>query len=81
MATARKHDGNYARTHRQHAHPIMEDVKRDAARRKIELLVLPTTKAIEALKENPKETNAILHLLNRPGQRALPGQDTFPHNP
>ena len=42
--------------------PIMEEVKREAARRKIELLVLPTTKAIAALKKNPKEANAILHV-------------------
>jgi hypothetical protein len=33
-----------------------------AARRKIELIVLPTTKAIVALKKNPKEANAILHV-------------------
>jgi hypothetical protein len=42
--------------------PVMEDVKREAARRKIELLVLPTTKAIAALKKSPDETNAILHV-------------------
>jgi hypothetical protein len=29
---------------------------------KIELLVLPTTKAIAALKKSPDETNAILHV-------------------
>jgi hypothetical protein len=40
----------------------MEDLKREAARRNIELLVLPTTKAIAALKKNPKEANAILHI-------------------
>jgi len=37
-------------------------VKREAKRRKIELLVLPTTDAIEALKKHPNETNAILHV-------------------
>ena len=42
--------------------PVMNDVKREAERRKIELLVLPTTDAIEALKEHPQETNAILHV-------------------
>ena len=42
--------------------PVMDEVKREAARRKIELLVLPTTKAIAALKESPDETNAILHV-------------------
>ena len=42
--------------------PVMEEVKRQAARRKIELLVLPTAKAIEALRANPDDTNAILHV-------------------
>jgi hypothetical protein len=42
--------------------PVMDDVKREAKRRKIELLVLPTTDAIEALKKHPRETNAILHV-------------------
>ncbi len=42
--------------------PVMEEVKREAKRRKIKLLILPTTEAIELLKGNPKETNAILHV-------------------
>src|SRR6266699_3868560 len=42
--------------------PVMEEVKREAKRRKIKLLVLPTTKAIAALKKIPDETNAILHV-------------------
>ena len=42
--------------------PVMDEVKREAARRKIELLVLPTTKAIAALKKSLDETNAILHV-------------------
>ena len=42
--------------------PVMDEVKREAARRKIELLVLPTTKAIAALKKCADETNAILHV-------------------
>lgn len=43
--------------------PIMEEVKREAARRKIQLLVLPTTQAIKELMENfDDETNAILHV-------------------
>ena len=42
--------------------PIMEEVKQEAKRRRIKLLVLPTTEAIEALKENPPETNAVLHV-------------------
>src|SRR6266851_1455750 len=40
--------------------PVMKEVKQEAKRRKIELLVLPTAQAIKALKENPNETNAIL---------------------
>ena len=42
--------------------PIMEDVEREARRRKIELLALPTARAIKAFRENPEETNAILHV-------------------
>jgi hypothetical protein len=42
--------------------PVMDDVKREARRRKVELLILPTTDAIEALKEHSDETNAILHV-------------------
>ena len=42
--------------------PVMKEVKREAQRRKIELLVLPTAQAIKALKQNPNETNAILHV-------------------
>jgi hypothetical protein len=42
--------------------PVMDDVKQEAQRRKIELLVLPTKDAIEALKKHPQETNAILHV-------------------
>jgi len=42
--------------------PVMEEVKREAKRRKIELVLLPTPKAIELLNTNPADTNAILHL-------------------
>jgi hypothetical protein len=42
--------------------PVMDDVKREARRRKIALLVLPTTDAIEELKKHPHESNAILHV-------------------
>src|SRR5262249_3845708 len=41
--------------------PLMDDVKSEAKRRKIALIVLPTVEAIEELKEHPDETNAILH--------------------
>jgi len=42
--------------------PVMNEVKREAERRKVELLILPTREAIEVLKKNPKDTNAILHV-------------------
>jgi hypothetical protein len=42
--------------------PVMTDVKREAKRRKVELLVVPTSKAIEALADKLDETNAILHV-------------------
>ena len=42
--------------------PVMDDVKKEAQRRKIELLILPTSEAIELLKKNPANTNAILHV-------------------
>jgi hypothetical protein len=42
--------------------PVMKEVKREAKRRKVELLVLPTAEAIEALKHEPNKTNAILHV-------------------
>jgi len=42
--------------------PVMDEVKNEAKRRKIALIILPTTKAIEELKKHPKETNTILHV-------------------
>jgi hypothetical protein len=42
--------------------PVMEEVKREARRRKIKLSILPTTEAIALLMQKPKETNAILHV-------------------
>jgi hypothetical protein len=41
--------------------PVMDEVKREAARREIELLILPTAEAVEALRQNSDNTNAILH--------------------
>jgi hypothetical protein len=41
---------------------VMDEVEREALRRRIKLLVLPTIEAIEALEENPEDTNAILHV-------------------
>lgn len=42
--------------------PVMDEVKKEAKRRHVQLLMLPTAKAIEELRENPEETNAILHV-------------------
>ena len=42
--------------------PVMTEVEREAAARRIRLLVLPTVEAIKALEENPEDTNAILHV-------------------
>ncbi len=42
--------------------PVMDEVKKEAVRRKVELIILRTSEAIEKLKSNPKDTNAILHL-------------------
>jgi hypothetical protein len=42
--------------------PVMVEVKREAKRRNVELLILPTVQAIEKLKEKPAQANAILHL-------------------
>ena len=42
--------------------PVMKQVRLEAERRKIELLMLPTVQAIKALNESAEETNAILHV-------------------
>ena len=42
--------------------PVMKEVKQEANRRKIKLLVVPTAQAIKALNEDSDKTNAILHL-------------------
>jgi hypothetical protein len=42
--------------------PVMDEVKREAARREIQLLTVLTSEAIRALQAEPKETNAILHV-------------------
>ena len=42
--------------------PVMDEVKKESKRRHIELLMLPTVKAIEELRKNPEDTNAILHI-------------------
>ena len=48
--------GNYG------ALAVMKEVKAQARRRKVQLLILPTPQAIEALKKEPPKTNAILHV-------------------
>ena len=42
--------------------PVMREVKQEAHRRKIDLLILPTDEALEALAQKPDDTNAILHV-------------------
>jgi hypothetical protein len=42
--------------------PVMDDVKREAARHKVELVILTTAEAIKALRKPSKGTNAILHV-------------------
>ena len=42
--------------------PVMDEVLREAKRRKIELVVVPTREAMEVLNEQPEDTNAILHV-------------------
>jgi hypothetical protein len=42
--------------------PVMDEVRREARRRQIELTVVPTDEAIEIVVRNPKDTNAVLHV-------------------
>ena len=42
--------------------PVMKEVRREAKRRNVSILCLPTPAAIEALKKQPRDTNAILHV-------------------
>jgi hypothetical protein len=42
--------------------PVMKEVRLEAERRQVELLVLPTEKAIEFLKQHQQDTNAVLHI-------------------
>ena len=42
--------------------PVMDAVKQEAARREVELMIVPTGEAIRALQAEPKDTNAILHV-------------------
>jgi hypothetical protein len=42
--------------------PVMDEVKEEAARRKVELVSLPTRQAVRILNQKPKDTNAVLHV-------------------
>jgi hypothetical protein len=42
--------------------PVMQQVRDEARRRKVDLVVLPTAEAIGALAKTAADTNAILHL-------------------
>jgi hypothetical protein len=42
--------------------PVMDEVKHEAQRQQVELVILPTAEAIAKLKEHPDQTNAILHV-------------------
>jgi len=42
--------------------PVMEQVQLEAQRRKIELVIVPTARAIELLKQQSADTNAVLHV-------------------
>ncbi|MHB1526775.1 MAG: MTH938/NDUFAF3 family protein [Candidatus Dormibacteria bacterium] len=42
--------------------PVMDEVVQEAKRRKVELLILPTSEAIAILNSSGKGTNAVLHI-------------------
>ena len=42
--------------------PVMDEVRREARRRKVELIILPTEEAMELLNRGAENTNAILHV-------------------
>jgi hypothetical protein len=42
--------------------PVMKEVKLEAKRRNVKLLILPTPEAVEALNEKADRINAILHI-------------------
>jgi hypothetical protein len=42
--------------------PVMEEVKHEAKRRGVELVILPTARAIEDLEQEREKTNAVLHV-------------------
>jgi hypothetical protein len=42
--------------------PVMDEVKREAERRRVKLVIVSTADAIDLLKCEPADTNAILHV-------------------
>lgn len=46
----------------QSAMPVMDEVKQEAARREIQLVVLSTEQALDELRKGLQDTNAILHV-------------------
>ena len=42
--------------------PVMDEVKREAERRRVELLIVPTQEAMELLNQHIEKTNAIFHV-------------------
>jgi hypothetical protein len=42
--------------------PVMDEVRHEAIRRHVELLVFPTEEAVEVLQAHPARTNAVLHV-------------------
>ena len=42
--------------------PVMDEVRHEARRRKVELIILPTEEAMELLNRRAENTNAILHV-------------------
>lgn len=42
--------------------PVMEEVKQEARRRHVKLVILPTAEAIDELNAHPEHANAILHV-------------------
>ncbi|MGA2641749.1 MAG: MTH938/NDUFAF3 family protein [Spirochaetia bacterium] len=42
--------------------PVMDEVRSEAIRRGVELVVAPTEQAVELLNKQPEDTNAVLHI-------------------
>jgi hypothetical protein len=42
--------------------PVMDEVETEAKRRGVDLVAVPTERAIDLLREDPPKTNAVLHV-------------------